>query len=166
MTAPRLARHARTAALASALFLAVGSTAFAGGPGPHGAGPRGDAQFEHVIAHLKTQLNLNSSQQVAFDNAVAASKAARATIRADMEKVRAAAQAELANAEPNLRNLATMRDEAHAKAQATMRPVRDQWLQLYETFGPEQKQVVRDALAKRMARMEAFRERMQSRFGG
>lgn len=167
MTADRIARPARVAVLASALFLAAGSAAWAGpGPGHFGPGPRGAAHVEHVIAHLKSQLNLNPSQQVAFDNAVAASKAARQTIRTDMEQVRAAAKAELANPAPNLRTLTQLREQAHAKAQQTMNPVREQWLQLYDTFSAEQKLVVRDALARRMDRMDAFRERMKDRFGG
>ena len=42
--------------------------------------------------------------------------------------------------------------------------VRDQWLALYATFTPTQKAVVRDAIKARVARMEAFREKMQERF--
>jgi hypothetical protein len=40
--------------------------------------------------------------------------------------------------------------------------VRKQWLQVYATFSPEQKAVVRDALAKQMARMEAMGAKMRA----
>ena len=172
MFARSFSRPLRQAAVASALFFALGGAAWAGpghhgaGPGYHGAGPRGGAQVEQVIAHLKGQLNLNTSQQVAFDNAVAASRAARDAVRGDRDAMRGAMQTELANPAPNLRNIAALRDQAQAKHQAAHKQVREQWLQLYDTFSAEQKQVVRDALTKRMARMDAFRERMQNRVGG
>ena len=43
-------------------------------------------------------------------------------------------------------------------------PVRDEWLKLYATFTPTQKQVVRDELNKRMERFENFRAKMKERF--
>lgn len=166
MSARRFASPLRQAALASALFVALAGAAWAGPGHRGGPGPHGGAQMEQVIAHLKGQLALNTSQVTAFDNAVAASKAAREAARADRDVLRTAMQAELANAAPNLRTIAGLRDQVQAKHQAAHKQVREQWLQLYDTFSIEQKQVVRDALAKRMARGEEFRNRMQQRFGG
>ena len=162
--------RSRQAAVASALVLALGSTAYAAGPGfgpggPGGPGARG-AHVEQVIAQLKTQLNLNTSQQVAFDNAVAASRAARETGRTEHEKVRAAMQAELATPAPDLARVAAIADQVQATMQAQRTAVRSQWLALYGTFSAEQKLVVRDALAKRAERMEQFRDKMHSRMGG
>ena len=53
------------------------------------------------IATLKGQLNLNTSQQAMWDNAVAAGKAARASARASHQKVHDTLTAELAKAEPD-----------------------------------------------------------------
>jgi hypothetical protein len=163
-------QRSRQAAVASALVLALGSAAYAAGPGPGaggpgGPGPRG-AHVEQVIAQLKTQLNLNTSQQVAFDNAVAASRAARETGRAEHEKIRGAMQAELATPAPDLARVAAIADQVQATMQAQRTAVRNQWLSLYATFSAEQKLVVRDALLKRAERMEQFRDRMHSRMGG
>jgi Spy/CpxP family protein refolding chaperone len=44
--------------------------------------------------------------------------------------------------------------------------VRDAWLNLYSTFTPEQKAVVKGALQQRMARLAQFREKMRQRHGG
>ncbi|HEX4885697.1 MAG TPA: periplasmic heavy metal sensor [Casimicrobiaceae bacterium] len=149
-------RMSRRLAMASALVVALGSAAYASpGVGPHGHGPgaRGD-QVHAVIAQLRGQLNLNTQQQLAFDNAIANSKAARQNGRAEMEKVHAAMQAELAKPAPDLRAVAAAADQAQAANQATRKQIREQWLALYDTFSAEQKLVVRDALQKRVQRME------------
>jgi hypothetical protein len=149
----------------AAALLAVGSHAAmaqpAGGPGH---GPGHGIAIEHVLASLKAQLNLNTSQQVMFDNAVASSKAARTSLRTGMEQVHAALTAELAKAEPDFAAVAAVSDQAQANGQAIRKQVRDQWLQLYATFSPAQKAVVRDAVKARVARMDAFREKMHERF--
>ncbi len=164
-------RFSRRAALASALFVALGSTAIAApGHGPYGHGPKGPGAhgggIEHVIARMKGQLNLNTQQQAAFDNAVAAARTAREAGRAERDRVHAAMKAELATPAPDFAKVAALADEAQAKGQALRRQVRDQWLALYATFTPEQKLVVRDAWAKRVERAEQHRERMRERFGG
>jgi len=114
----------------------------------------------HLLASLKGQLNLNTSQQVMWDNAVAQSKAAHDAGRANMQKLHDALAAELANASPDLAALAAVSDGVQASNQALRQTVRAQWLQLYATFSPEQKVVVRDALAKRLAHMESMRARI------
>ena len=168
MFASRFCRRSRRAALASALVLALSGAANAGpGPqaGPHGPGARG-AHVEQVIAQLRAQLNLNTQQQVAFDNAIAAAKSAREAGRAQVDKVRDAMKAELAKPAPDLRAIANVAESVRANAQAQHAQIREQWLQLYDSFDPQQKAVVRDALLKRIERMEHFRERMHERFGG
>lgn len=169
MNASRSFRHLPRAVVL-ALALAVGAAAQAGpGPGGHhgpgpGFGPGG--HIEGVIAQVRAQLNLNSSQQVAFDNALAAGKAARDAARTDRDALHAAMRNELANAAPNLRTIAGLADQTQAKHQAARKQVREQWLALYETFSPEQKLVVRDMLARRAERMEGVRDRMRGRAGG
>jgi Spy/CpxP family protein refolding chaperone len=167
MHTSRLFRRSRQAALASALFLAFGAAAYAHGPG-HGHMHRGahGVHLEQVIAQVKEKLALDSSQQVLFDSALAATKSAREAGRAEMDKVRTVIEAELTKAEPDLAAVAAAADAAQESGQALRRQVRDGWLKLYATFSPAQKAVVRDLLAQRMERHERFREKMRERFGG
>jgi Spy/CpxP family protein refolding chaperone len=149
-------------AVAAALFATVGATAYA--QGPHGHHGRHGAAVEQVIAQVKDKLALNSSQQVMWDNAIASTKAARQTGRAEHERVHAAIKAELAKAEPDLAAVAALADQAQAAGLSLRHQVRDEWLKLYATFTPTQKAVVRDELTKRMERMEGFRAKMKERF--
>ena len=73
-------------------------------------------------------------------------------------------KAELAKAEPDLAAVAALADQAQANGQSLRQQVRDEWLKLYATFTPTQKQVVRDELTKRMERFEDFRAKMKERF--
>jgi len=41
--------------------------------------------------------------------------------------------------------------------------VRGAWLNLYATFTPDQKAVVKNALSQRLAKMEQFKQKMQQR---
>ena len=147
----------------AAALLAVGSHVAAAQPGP-GHGQSHGFAIEQVLASLKAQLNLNTSQQVMFDNAVANSKAARASARGSMEQVHAALNAELAKAEPDFAAVAAVADQAQANNQAVRKQLRNEWLSLYATFSPAQKAVVRDAVKARVARMESFREKMKEHF--
>jgi Spy/CpxP family protein refolding chaperone len=149
----------------AAALLAFGSHAALAQPGsgPHDGHGQGFA-IEHVLASLKAQLNLNTSQQVMWDNALAHGKAARVQGRSSMDQLHAALNAELAKAEPDFAAVATIADQAQANHQAVRKQVRDEWLRLYATFSPAQKAVVRDAVKARVTRMEAFREKMKERF--
>lgn len=156
---------ARLAGVIAAALFAVGSQAALAQPGGGpGRGPDHGLAIEQVLASLKTQLNLNTSQQVMWDNAVASAKAARASTRANMDQAHAALKAELAKAEPDFAAIATVTDQLQASNQAARKQVRDEWLRLYATFSPAQKAVVRDAVRERVARMETFREKMKERF--
>ena len=157
--------HRLAAAVAAAAVLALSGGAALAQSGPH-HGPHGGGDFTMAIAGLKSQLNLNTSQQSMWDNAVAQSKAARETGRANMGKVKAAMTAELAKTEPDLAAVATVADDVQAANTALRKQVRGTWLQLYATFTPDQKALVKDRLAKRMARMETFQQKMQERRGG
>jgi hypothetical protein len=147
----------RFAAIAATFVIAVSGSAMAQ-HGPHGH-RAGGADIAMAIAALKGQLNLNTSQQQMWDNAVAASKAARETGRANFARVQAALATELAKAEPDLAAVAAVGDDVQAKNLALRHQVRDAWLAVYSTFSPDQKAIVRDALAKRMARMQRMMER-------
>ena len=149
-------------AVAATLFAVAGAAAYA--QGPHGHRGHHGAQVEQVIAQVKDKLALNTSQQVMWDNAIASTKAARQAGRAERERVHAAMKAELAKAEPDLAAAAAVADQAQANGQSVRHQVRDEWLKLYATFTPTQKQVVRDELNKRMERFENFRAKMKERF--
>ena len=150
---------------ASAVLALTGGGALAqpfGGPG-HGPGHGGGGMdIEHVLGAVKGQLNLNTSQQLQWDNAAAQTKSARETGRAGMQKVHDAMVAELAKPEPDLAAVAAVADSVHTSNQTLRQGVRAQWLQIYATFSPAQKAVVRDALAKQMARMESMAARMKA----
>jgi Spy/CpxP family protein refolding chaperone len=157
--------RATAAAIAAAALLGTSGAVLAQ-HGPmhhhrHHGGGFGDVAM--YIAAVKGQLNLNTSQQQMWDNAVAASKAARETGRANFGRLHDAAAAELAKAEPDLASLAAVSDDVQGRNQALRRQVRDAWLALYATFTPDQKAVVRDALKSRMARAERMREKFRER---
>jgi Spy/CpxP family protein refolding chaperone len=160
----------RRAAAATAAALALMFTGAAlGQPGdghraPMGAmSGAGEQMIGHLIADAKAKLNLDTSQQVLFDAAVAQGKAARESGRALHQKVKVAMRAELAKTDPNLAAAAGIADDAEQQGRALRLQVRGEWLKLYATFSPDQKAVVRDLLQKRMDRMETFRERMHGR---
>jgi Spy/CpxP family protein refolding chaperone len=129
-------------------------------------GPAGGGDFVHAITELKSQLNLNTSQQTMWDSVVAQGKAAMDTGRANFGKVRTAMTAELAKPEPDLAAVAAVSDDVQASNAALHKQVRASWLALYATFTPDQKAVVKQALTQRMAKMDGFRERMKERRAG
>ena len=153
-------------AAAAACFVIAASSAHAQGPhGPRGHHGAQGFDVERVIAQVKERLALDSSQQVLWENALSATKSAHEAGRAERERLHAAARAELAKAEPDLAALTGTMDQAQAAGQAVRRQVRGEWLKLYGTFSPAQKQVVRDELTARLDRMESFRSKMKERFG-
>jgi protein CpxP len=153
-------------AVFAACFAIAASMAQAQGPhGHHGHRGKHGMDVERIIAQVKERLALDTSQQVLWENARSATKAAREAGRAERERLHAAARAELAKAEPDLAALAAAMDQAQAAGQAVRQQVRGEWLKLYATFSAAQKQVVRDELGKRLERMETFRAKMKERFG-
>jgi len=154
----------RIAAMAAAALIGISGLAVAQPHHGHGGPAGGD--FLMGIAALKDQLNLNTSQQAMWDNAVATGKAARDSARASHQKVHDTLTAELAKAEPDLAAVAAATDAARDGAAAQHRQVRDAWLNLYATFTPDQKTVVKNALQEKLTRMEQFREKMRQRHAG
>ena len=152
----------RLAIVAAAALIGVGGAAVAQPMHHHGHGG-GDAVMG--IVALKNQLNLNTSQQAMWDNAVAAGKNARTVARANMQKVHDTLAAELAKSEPDLAAVSAAADSARTANAQLHAQVRDAWLNLYATFTPDQKGVVKSALSQRLARMDQFREKMRARHG-
>jgi hypothetical protein len=127
--------------------------AVAQAPTPH-HGPRDPIG---MIAGLKDQLNLNTSQQQQWDGVVAQGTAARQAAKAGMAQLKAATQAELANTTPDLASLAAQADAIHQQNAAAFKSVRDAWLALYATFSPDQVALVRAAITARLAQMQQWR---------
>jgi periplasmic protein CpxP/Spy len=117
-----------------------------------------------VLQRIQAKLNLNTSQQQQWDAAVAQSKAAHQAIKANFQQLKTATQAELAKADPDLAALATLSDQLQQQNIAQRQQARAGWLALYATFSADQKTTVKNAISARIARMEAFRERMHDRF--
>jgi len=153
------------AASTAALLFCLGGVAMAQpahGPG-HGPGPGMGMDIEHVLAGLQAQLNLNPLQQGLWEAAIAGSKSARTSAHANMKTLHDALAAELANASPNLKNVADVADQIQASNQTLRRDVRKQWLALYATFTADQVAVVRTALQQKLARMDSFHAKMLQR---
>jgi hypothetical protein len=148
------------ALLAAAGISAVASYALAQAPGPH----HGHGDPIGIIAALKDKLNLNTSQQQQWDSVIAQTQAARQAARAGFDQLKAATQAELAKAEPDLASLAAQADAIHQQNATARKSVRDAWLALYATFSAEQKGVVRDAIVAKLARLEQVRAHLKERF--
>ena len=119
-----------------------------------------------MLQRMQSKLNLNTSQQQQWDAAVAQSKAARDAMRANFQQLKDATKAELAKAEPDLGALASLSDQVQQQNIAQRKQARAAWLALYGTFTADQKAAVRDAINARMARMDAFRQRMHDRLSG
>lgn len=162
-----LHRNLRTiaAAAAAGLAMTLAGTALAQpGPGPHpGRGGGHGEMLGGVIAHAKAQLNLNTSQQQMFDTAAAHSKAAFAQGRTLRQSVSDALKAELAKPEPDFAAVAAVADQAQQQGQALRTSIRTEWLNLYATFSPEQKAVVRDIVQKRVDRADAWHDKMRQK---
>ncbi len=152
-------RNSRRVALAFAFCAGLSALSAAAQPGA-----RGD-QYIQAIAAFKTQLNLTPDQLPLWDAAVASSKAAREAARQNMQAIKQVASVEMVKPIPDLAAIAKKTDDVRDINSAAHRQVRDQWLHLYGTFSKEQAAVVKAAIARRMARMENFRERMHHHFG-
>lgn len=149
-------------ALAAATGIAtVAFQALAQAPGPR----HGHGDPIAMIAAVKAQLNLNTSQQQQWDAVVAQTQAARQSARAGFDQLKAATQAELAKAEPDLASLAAQTDAIRDQGATARKSVRDAWLALYATFNSDQKTVVRDAIVAKLASIQEMRAQMKARLG-
>ncbi|MEP7062300.1 MAG: periplasmic heavy metal sensor [Betaproteobacteria bacterium] len=159
-------KTSRAALLAAAFALAVGGNAAlaqANAPAPetthamHARSAHGGDPLMGALLRLHTQLALNSSQQVQWDNAVAQSKDARAQAASLRQNAKAAYDAELAKDQPDLAAVAATADAARSQGGELQRSVRNAWLGVYANLAPGQKMMVRDALRERAADMADIR---------
>src|SRR6266550_1933757 len=119
-----------------------------------------------VLQKIQAKLDLNTSQQQQWDTAVAQSKTAHDAIRANFQQLKTATQAELAKSDPDLAALASLSDQLQQQNIAQRKQARTAWLALYGTFSADQKTTVKDAINARMARMDAFRQKMRDQLSG
>jgi Spy/CpxP family protein refolding chaperone len=110
-----------------------------------------------MLKQIKSQLQLNTSQEQQWDAVVAQEKAAHATARASFAQVHAALQTELAKPEPDLAAVATLGDGVRQQNETLRKQTRDAWLALYANFTPEQKALARDTIKTGLDRMAARR---------
>jgi Spy/CpxP family protein refolding chaperone len=110
-----------------------------------------------MLGKVKSDLKLNTSQQLQWDAVVAQTKAAHDAGRANFEQLKTALQAELAKPEPDFAAVATFADGVRGQHAALHKQTRDAWLALYATFTPEQKGVARDAIKAGIERMQERR---------
>src|SRR5262249_47782879 len=118
------------------------------------------------MGKTKDQLNRSPDKKTQWDAAPAQRKSPHDARRQNRQQFRQAVQAELAKPEPDLAALATLGDGLRQKGEASHQQVRNAWLQLYATFTPAQKAVVKDALLQRMQKMQQFHDKMSSRHEG
>src|ERR1700688_3387258 len=141
-------------------FTGLALTAWARAPG------RGMHDPLAVPQEIQAKLNLNSSQQQQWGGAGAQSKGALDAIRANFQQLKTATQAELAKSDPDLAALASLSDQLQQQNVAQRKQARAAWLAPYGTFSAAPKTTVKDDINARMARMDAFRQRMQNRLSG
>ncbi|HEV8552593.1 MAG TPA: periplasmic heavy metal sensor [Casimicrobiaceae bacterium] len=115
-----------------------------------------------MLGKAKSDLKLNTSQQLQWDAVVAQTKAAHDAGRTNFEQLRTALQAELAKPEPDFAALAALADGIRDRHAALHKQTRNAWLALYATFTPDQKVVARDAIK---AGIERIRERRAMHHG-
>jgi len=110
-----------------------------------------------MLGKVKSDLKLNTSQQVQWDAVVAQTKAAHDAGRTNFEQLKTALQAELAKPEPDFAAVAALADGVRDQHAAMHKQTRNAWLALYATFSPDQKAVARDAIRAGIERMQERR---------
>ncbi len=110
-----------------------------------------------MLGKVRSDLKLNTSQQLQWDGVVAQTKAAHDAVRANFEQMKIALHAELAKPEPDFAALAALADGIRDQHAALHKQTRSAWLALYATFTPDQKAVARDAIKAGIERMQERR---------
>jgi Spy/CpxP family protein refolding chaperone len=136
---------------AAMLAAALGCTGTPALAQPHEGNPLA------MLGKIKSQLNLNTSQQQQWDAVIAQSKAAHEAARANFAQVRSALQTELAKSEPDFAAVAVLADSVRQQNSVLQGQTRDAWLALYANFTPEQKTMARDAIKSSIESMQARR---------
>ena len=110
-----------------------------------------------MLGKAKSDLKLNTSQQLQWDAVVAQTKAAHDAGRTDFEQLKTALQAELAKPEPDFASVAALADGVRDRNATLHKQTRNAWLALYATFTPDQKAIARDTIKAGIDRMRERR---------
>lgn len=121
--------------------------AWATGPGGHFG--RGGGVFAG-LEKIHGKLQLTAAQEAAWQEAVALGTSIQGQAQTLHQQAKAAADTELAKAQPDLAALAQQSDSTHQQVTALHKQVRDKWLAVYATLSAEQKTVVADFLRQRL----------------
>lgn len=124
---------------------------------PH-AGMAGGPMFD---SRDLAALNLTPEQAAQAEAIRTRTREARAQAGKEIGAVRRAAEEELAKDAPDLKRIADLAEQAHARVRGAMHESRDQKLALYATFSPEQKRQVRDVLKAKFERAQHMRGRLR-----
>jgi Spy/CpxP family protein refolding chaperone len=114
---------------------------------------RGEAHFAKRMEMLKSKLNLNATQEAQFSVARDATKAAMEAGRSARVQARAAAQAELGKADPDLAGLLVQRETVKEANAPQRKAALNEWAKFLGLLTTEQKAVVKSQLIDRMQRM-------------
>lgn len=149
----------RRALIGGVLALGVSTAAMPGAVQAHGR-TGAYAQRHAALERLKQALKLTTGQQKAWQTITTEQRNLWRQRRAGWKEVRQALETQLATAEPDLAQVAAVRDRVREHELDARREIEHLRLQLYASFSPQQKGVMRDFLKSRLARAE---QRMRHR---
>lgn len=115
-----------------------------------------------MLGHLKSRLNLTESQQKLWDAAQTASRDAGQAMRAQRAEGLKDLRTQVAAGPLDLRALSSRNEAERAAAKPKFDAARDAWLAAYDSLDGKQKQVVTDAVKKRLERGDRMREHHRS----
>lgn len=143
----------RRALIGGILALGVGTAGLAGVAQAHGRSGA-YAQRHAALERLKQELKLTAAQQQAWQAIAAKQRALWQQRREGWKEVRHALEAQLAVPEPDLAQVAAVRERVREREHAAREQIEHRRLELYASFSPEQKGVMRDFLKTRLAQAE------------
>ncbi|WP_158213214.1 Spy/CpxP family protein refolding chaperone [Pigmentiphaga sp. NML080357] len=111
-----------------------------------------------MLGHLKSKLNLTESQQKLWDAAQGQSREVGQAMRAQREEGIKALRAQADAGPLDLRALTAKHEADRAALKPKMDAARDAWLAAYDSLDAKQKQIVTDAVKKRIERGDRMRE--------
>lgn len=99
-----------------------------------------------ILNDVHTRIQLTAAQQERWRAVVAQTRAAHEAIRANVAQLKSATETQLSLKEPDLASLAATSDRLQAQNIAVRMKARAAWLDLYDSFSADQKNLVRDSI--------------------
>ncbi|QNM95230.1 Spy/CpxP family protein refolding chaperone [Chitinimonas koreensis] len=126
-------------------------------------GPHGDRQAGWLagLAKLKAELKLSAAQLGQWQDAEAAGRAARESMRQNRERMKTLVDAEKKKDVVDLARLSRESEAIREQGRKQHEAVRDKWLAVYESLTVEQKRLVSERFKQKLARFEQRRERFR-----